>query len=237
MAVPTRDEVDEGYRWDLGSLFGSDEGWEDAYERADRLVDEVSDYEGCCTEDAETLLETMEAYEEMMRTVSNVASYARMRRDEDTTRDRYKAAAARARSLSSEATSAASFIEPEVQDAGRDRVEEMMDELPELAVYSHYFDDVLRTKEHTRSPEVEDLLAKLGEVTGAPGEVYDNLTNADMEFPVVEDPEGDERQVTLNSFTKLQKHTDANFGGAYTRRSTTNGRVSLTPSARRTRTP
>ena len=210
-SVPTRDEIDEEYKWDLSSLYADDEDWEGSYENAERLIDEVSDYEGRSTEDAATLLETMEKYEDLMRTVSNVASYARMRRDEDTTEDRYQAMAARAQSLSSEASSAASFIEPEIQEAGRDRIEEMIDELPELAVYEHYFDDVLRTKEHTRSSEVEDLLAKLGEVTGAPGEVYNMLANADMEFPVVEDTEGEDRRITLDNFTKLQKHPDRGF--------------------------
>ncbi len=210
-SVPERNEVEKQYRWDLSSLYADDEEWEKAYGQAKELVEDLSAYEGRATEDAGTLKETIETYEDVMRTVSDVAAYARMKKDEDTTDDRYQALTARSRSLYSEAKSAASFLEPEIQDLEQHDIKEMVEAEPELETYEHYFDDVLRTKDHTRSPEVENLLAELSEVTGAPGEVYNNLANADMEFPTIEDPEGEKRQITLNSFTKLQKHPDRGF--------------------------
>ncbi|WP_276273034.1 oligoendopeptidase F [Haloarcula litorea] len=210
-SVPERSDVDEAYKWDLESLYATDEDWEAAYERAEELIDDLEAYEGRATEDAATLRETLATYEELMRTVSNVASYARMRKDEDTTDDTYQALTARAQSLSSEASSAASFLEPELQDLTWDDIEAMIDAEPALEEYEHFFDDVLRMKPHTRSTEVENLLAELGEVTGAPGEVYNMLANADMEFPTVEGPDGGDRTITLNNFTTLQKHPDRAF--------------------------
>ncbi|WP_254272393.1 oligoendopeptidase F [Haloarcula marina] len=210
-SVPAREDIDETYKWDLESLYATDEDWEAAFEEAESLVSDLEAYEGRATDDAATLLATLETYEELMRTVSNVVSYARMRRDEDTTDDTYQALTARSQSLSSDASSAASFLEPELQDVEWADIEAMMADEPDLAAYEHYFDDVLRMKEHTRSAEVENLLAELGEVTGAPGEVYNMLANADMEFPVVEDPDGDDQPITLNNFTTLQKHPDRDF--------------------------
>jgi oligoendopeptidase F len=210
-SVPARDEIDEAYKWDLESLFATDDEWEQAYEEAQALIEELAAYEGRATEDAGTLLETLETYEQLMRTVSNVASYARMRRDEDTTDDTYQALTARTQSLSSEASSAASFLEPELQELTEDDINAFVEAEPELSDYEHYFDDVLRMKPHTRSAEVEELLAELGEVTGAPGEVYNMLANADMEFPTVEGPDGDAQPITLNNFTTLQKHPDREF--------------------------
>ncbi|MGB9933335.1 oligoendopeptidase F [Haloarcula amylolytica] len=210
-SVPARSDIDEAYKWDLDSLYASDEEWEAAYEEAEELIEDLAAYEGRATEDAATLLETLETYEELMRTVSNVAAYARMRKDEDTTDDTYQALTARSQSLSSEASSAASFLDPELQDLDYDDIEAIIDEEPGLEPYEHYFDDVLRMKDHTRSAEVENLLAELGEVTGAPGEVYNMLANADMTFPTVEDPDGDQQPITLNNFTTLQKHPDRDF--------------------------
>ncbi|MBO4248699.1 oligoendopeptidase F [Halomicrobium sp. IBSBa] len=210
-SVPDRSEIETQYKWDLESLYATDEDWETAYERAEALVADLAAYEGRATDDAETLCATLETYEDLMRTVANVSSYARMRKDEDTTRDQYQALTARAQSLSSDASSAASFLEPALQDLEWDDIEAMIDAEPALAEYEHYFDDVLRMKDHTRSPEVENLLAELSEVTGASGEVYNMLANADMTFPSVEDSEGDDQPVTLNNFTTLQKRPDRDF--------------------------
>ncbi|PSP95705.1 oligoendopeptidase F [Halobacteriales archaeon QS_4_62_28] len=210
-SVPERSEINEQHKWDLESLYATDEEWEAAFSRAEELVEDLAAYEGRATDDAGTLLETLESYEELMRTVANVASYARMRKDEDTTRDQYQALTARSQSLSADASSASSFLEPALQALAWDDIEAMIEAEPDLADYEHYFDDVLRMKEHTRSPEVENLLAELSEVTGASGEVYNMLANADMEFPSVETPDGDPQPITLNNFTTLQKKPDRDF--------------------------
>ena len=210
-SVPERDDVDTEYKWDLQSLFDSDEQWESAYEEVENRLDELRAFEGQATEDADTLLSLFGTYEDVMRTVANVTAYARMRKDEDTRDGERQAMATRAQSLSSEASSATSFIEPEIQDLEREDIDAMVEEEPELAEYEHFLDDILRTKPHTRSAEVENLLAELGEITGASGEVYNMLANADMEFPVVEKPDGDAVEITLNNFTTLQEHPNREF--------------------------
>ena len=210
-SVPDRSDIDEEHTWDLEALYADDEAWEDAFEAVQERLSDLEAYEGQVTEDAETLLSVLELREEIMRTVSNVTSYARMRRDEDTTDSHYQALLARAQSLSSDAQSAASFIEPELQDLDREDIEAMIEAEPDLEEYDHYFDDVLRMKAHTRSAEIENLLAELGEVTGAPGEVYNTLANADMTFPTVQTPDGEQKRITLNNFTTLQKNPDREF--------------------------
>ena len=210
-SVPERSEIETEYTWDLESLYATDEEWEEAYADVEESLADLESYEGRVTEDGETLLAALETREELFRKLANVASYARMRRDEDTRDQEYQALTARSQSLAADASSAASFIEPALQDCDREELDAMAEEVPELAEYDHYFDDVLRMKPHTRSAEIEALLADLGEVTGAASEVYDMLTNADMEFPTVEDPDGDAVEISLSNFTTLQKNPDREF--------------------------
>ena len=210
-SVPEREDIDESYKWDLDSLYATDEDWEDRFEAAQELTEDLAAYEGRATEDAETLHETLQTYEQLMRTVSNVSAYARMKRDEDTRDGEAQAMFARVQSLSADASSAASFRDPEIQSLAREDIDAMIAEKPALEPYEHYFDDVLRMKAHTRSAEVEELLAELGEVTGASGEVYNMLANADMTFPTVEDPDGEGVEITLNNFTTLQQRKDRAF--------------------------
>ncbi|QSX00248.1 oligoendopeptidase F [Haloterrigena alkaliphila] len=210
-SVPDRSEVDEEYTWDLESIYATDDDWEAAYEAVAERVEELAAYEGQVTDDAATLREVLELRDEIMREVSTVAAYARMRRDEDTTNQQYQGLTARAQSLAADAQSAASFIDPEIQTLTREEFEAMIDEDPGLETYDHYVDDVLRMKPHTRSAEVEELLAELGEVTGATGEVYNMLSNADMAFPTVEDSQGEAVEITQSNFVNLLKRPDREF--------------------------
>jgi len=209
--VPERSDLPTEDTWDLTSIYADDDAWAAAYESAADRVDDLREYEGRVTESPDTLFEFLDLRESILREVSKVSSYASLRSAEDTRNQEYQAMQAKAESLSSSASSAASFLDPELQALDRDDVAAFVDAEPGLAEYEHYFDDVLRTKPHTRSAEVEALLADLGEVAGAASDVYGMLSNADLTFPTVERPDGEAVEITQGNFTKLQKHPDRGF--------------------------
>jgi oligoendopeptidase F len=209
--VPERSDLEKQYTWALESIYADDDEWEAAYDGVEERLDELRAYEGRATDDGETLLAVLELRDELMREVSMVIAYARMRSDEDTRDQHYQALASRARTLSSKASSAASFIEPEVQALDRDALETMLESNDGLQEYEHHLDDVIRMAEHTRSAEVEELLSDLGEVLGAGGEVYTMLLDADLTFPTVERPDGEAVEITQSNFTVLLKEPDRAF--------------------------
>ena len=210
-SVPERSEIDPEYKWQVERIYADEAEWEDAYEDVQGRLDELAAYEGQVTEDGETLLSLLVQYEDVMRKFDRVAAYARMKSDEDTRNQEYQALYSRVQTLGSETSSATSFMEPELQTLDREELDRMIESTDGLETYEHYLDDVIRMKPHTRSSEVENLLAELGEVMGAAGDAYSMLTNADMEYPTVEGPSGDGVQITQSNFTKLQKNPDREF--------------------------
>jgi oligoendopeptidase F len=210
-SVPERSEIETKYKWDLESIYASDDKWERAYEEVEQRLDELEAYEGQVTEDGQTLLEVLELREDIMRQVEMVVGYARMRKDENTDDQHYQALSSRGSALTSQASSAASFIGPEIQDLDADELDHLVEETDGLEQYDHYLHDVLRMSEHTRSAEVENVLAELGEVTGASGDIYSMLMNSDMEYPTVEKPDGDAVEITQSNLTNLLKNPDREF--------------------------
>ena len=209
--VPEREEIDEQHKWQLDSIFDSDDAWAEQFETVSGRIEELEAYEGRVTESPETLLELLELREELMREVAQLSVYANLRSSEDTRNQEYQALSGKAEALSSEASSVSSYIQPELQELNEGDIEGFIDEEPALAEYEQFFDDVLRAKPHTRSTEVEELLAELGEVTSSPSDIYSMLSNADMEFPTVEDPDGEEIEISQANFTTLQKHENRAF--------------------------
>ncbi len=210
-SVPERSDIDAQYKWDLESIYATDDEWEEAYEDVEDQLNEIAEYEGRITEDGETLLSVLQLTDDIGREVSMVASYARMRSDEDTSNQEHQALASRAQSLASRAGSVTSFIEPEIQSLDRNELDRMIAETDGLETYEHALDDTIRMKEHTRSAEIENLLAEFGEVTGASSEIYSMLSNADMTFPTVEKPDGESVEITQSNFTTLLKNQDREF--------------------------
>jgi len=209
--VPERSELEEAHTWDLDRIYASDEAWQEAFEAAQSSVAQLDELSVEDVEDAADLLEALERRDETMRTVERVVTYARLRSDEDTRDQEYQAMRGRAKTLAAEARSAASFLEPAIQQWDRSDLEELVAAEPDLDPYEFHLEDVLRMKPHTRSPEVEELLADLSEVTGAPGDIYQLLSNADMTFPTVEDADGEAVEVSQSNFTNLLKRPDRGF--------------------------
>lgn len=209
--VQERSDLEPAYRWNLSSVFSSDQEWKEELEDVEDRLKEFEKYSGRLLEDGETLLAALKLREEVFRKVDVIFSYAKMKSDEDTRNQEYQAMSSQARGLHSRARSACSFIEPELQSSSREEIAEMVANTPELEPYEHYFDDVMRLKPHTRSAEVEEVVADLEEVLAAPGEIYNYLTNADLEFPTVETPEGEEVKITLSNFVNLLKREDREF--------------------------
>jgi len=209
--VQERSDLEPAYRWNLSSVFSSNQEWEEAFEAVEDRLEEFEKYSGRLLEDGETLLAALKLREEVFRKVDVIFSYAKMKSDEDTRNQEYQAMSSRARGLYSSARSACSFIEPELQSTSREEIAEMVANTPELEPYEHYFDDVMRLKPHTRSAEVEEVVADLEEVLAAPGEIYNYMTNADLEFPIVETPGGEEVKITLSNFVNLLKREDREF--------------------------
>ncbi len=207
-SVPERSDVDPEYKWDVESIFATDDEWEATYEAVEERLDDLREYEGRATEDGETLLAVLELRDEVARQLETVFSYASMRSHEDTRDQTYQAMANRAKSLAADYSSATSFLEPAIQSLDRDELDRMIEETPGLERYDHHLDDVHRLKPHTRSAEVENVIAELSEATGAAGDIYSIFTNADLEFPPAEDSAGNEEEVTLSNVTNLLRRPD-----------------------------
>lgn len=210
-SVPERDEIDEEHKWNIESLYQDKDEWEKDRKEVERLLEEIVDFEGEVVQSPEKLFETLELYEDIRRKLSSLSRYASMKSDEDTREQEYQKLSSRADALSAKVSSETSFIEPEIQEMPNEEFEQMVEEKPQLEKYEHYIGDILRMKPHTRSKEVEEVLSDLGEVLGAPGEIFQMLSDADMEFPTVEKPSGEKVEISNSNFTKLLQNQDREF--------------------------
>ncbi|OLZ40852.1 oligoendopeptidase F [Natrinema saccharevitans] len=209
--IPDRSEITAEFTWDRDSVYESDEEWRRTVDELSERVEELSNYEGSVTTDASTLLEAFELYETIFRDVETVTVYAEMRHSEDTRDQTAQAMSARAQAFATTARSKVSFLRREIQELTEQEFAEFAAEEPSLERYEVLIDDILRMKPHTRSTEVESLLADLSDVMSAPSAIYSTLTSADITFPTVEDEQNESIGITQNNFSTLLKRSDRGF--------------------------
>jgi oligoendopeptidase F len=185
----TRADIPVAETWDLSTLYANDDRWEADTAEVRALLATAIAHRGALGESAARLRRALDDVMALRQTLERLAVYAFLRRDEDTANAGALARYERATALSIEAGEALAFFQPEVMAIDPQRLDAFLAD-PALAPYLHLLDDMIRHRPHTRSVEVEELLAQNADVARTSRDAFNALDNVDLDFGVVQDDEG-----------------------------------------------
>ncbi|MFS0644565.1 oligoendopeptidase F [Siminovitchia sp. 179-K 8D1 HS] len=206
--LPSRSEVSEEMRWRLEDIFATDEEWENEYAAIQQAIKEARQYKGKMGECAANLYDALQFQSGLSERMGKLYTYAHMRHDEDTTNTQYQGMNARAESLYSQLASAFSYIVPEILNIEKERLDQFLKDKPELRLYEHALDRINLKRGHVLDAEQEALLAEASEVMGASSTTFSILNNADLEFPVIKDEEGNDVQLSHGNYLRFLESQD-----------------------------
>ncbi|NBI05818.1 oligoendopeptidase F [Senegalia massiliensis] len=206
--VKLRDEIDSNFKWDIESMYKNDEDWEKDFKKVKSLIGELKLFKGNVIKNPDNLLGLLRLKDEISRTVSNVYTFAKMKQDEDTNNAKYQEFTDRATTLMVNIGEVSSFIVPEILELNKEDILLFKKKNPGLNEYSHYLDEIFRQKEHILSEKEEAIIAGVGDIANGPENTFSMLNNADLEFPVIKDENGEEIQITHGRFIPLMENKD-----------------------------
>jgi oligoendopeptidase F len=208
--TPERGAIEEAAKWDLSKMYASQTGWDEHYVQIEKLVTEFAARKGTTGKSAEALLETLKLRDEINIQLEKLGAYAAMRRDEDMRQSGPQALSQRAQTLAVKYGETASWLQPELLRIPEDELKKWLEE-PKLKVYGHYFEDLLRSKSHILSAREEELLAMSGKAAEAATEAFGLLSNTELRWRSVKDPQGKDIEITSSSFTSAMISKDRRF--------------------------
>jgi oligoendopeptidase F len=206
--VPTREQIDTRYKWRLEAIYKSDEQWETDFARVREWLPDIAAFQGRLGESAQTLYECFRTRDRILETFGRVASYAHMRRDEDTRVAKYQGMADRIARLATQLGEVLSCISPELLAIEPSKLAGFLTAHKELALYRQHIDDAVRMRPHTLTPREEEIVAMTGDLAQGPYSVFSMLNNADLKFPAIKDEQGRDVEVTKGRYYTLMESTD-----------------------------
>jgi len=201
--LPTRSDVPREETWNLESIFPNLKTWEKAYKTIENRLPEIDRYKGKLDQNPETLLEGLTLSNEILRDTEKVFVYSALASAVDTADQDALARSGQGEGLVNRAVTAVSFIEPELMILGQERLQQWIVDMPALAVYNHYFENLERLKTHLRSTEVEEVLALSSDPLTLFEGAYSSLTNADLKFEQARAADGSENEIGQSSIDDL----------------------------------
>lgn len=204
----TREQIDPKYKWNIREMYPDEEQWKIDYKTVEDKAKDFTSYSGRLGESPKVLLEAMQKKDNIWLILERVYTYARMKKDEDNRVTQYQAMSDKAGTLIAKTSSYLSFFIPELLEIPEEKLRGFLEAEEGLKLYKHAINDILREKAHVLSKPEENLLAQLGEITGATNDVFTMINNADIKFGSIIDEDGDEVEVTHGRYIGLMESHD-----------------------------
>ena len=208
MAYESREEIDSKYKWDLSSMFPSDEAFEAGLEELKAYCPKLLAFKGKISTSSQALLEFLQLEDQMNLLLYKIINYAERKSDEDTRVAKYQAYVANATSAYTQVGEATSWFAAELLAIPAESVEKFYVEVPALEFYRRKLNKILNQREHTLSAEEEALLARAEELAVQPTNIFSMFDDADLTFDDAVDSEGKTHKLTSGSFVPLLMDAD-----------------------------
>ncbi|MBN2376965.1 MAG: oligoendopeptidase F [Sedimentisphaerales bacterium] len=180
-----RSEIAPQDTWNLQDLYESDQAWEQAKNDVTAQFDQVLNFQGKLTTSADQLLACLELNSKISREFGRLSSYASMKSDLDLRVSKNLAMKQQLEQLSTDFSSKASFIGPELARLDKPTIDRFIAEKPALKPYKMTLYDILRTKKHLLSEKEEKIIALTGLLSDGPYSIFSVFSNAELPYPEI----------------------------------------------------
>lgn len=200
-----RNEIDDKYKWDLTTIFKSDNDFLNELDNCKNLSDNILVYKGHILDSADSLYNYLQTNDNNERKLAKLSFYASLKHDEDTTNIKYQEYYQKVQLLIKTYSENTSFVVPEMMEKDYDYIKSLICKDKRLKIYEHNLEDLYRYKEHTLSPNEEKILSVLSDTLNKNIDTFEALTDSDMKFGKIKDENNNVIEFTESNWSKIAR--------------------------------
>ncbi|MFM1653497.1 oligoendopeptidase F [Brevibacillus sp. B_LB10_24] len=204
VSYASRGEIPDRYKWNLRDIYPNKAAWERDLQTVEREARQFqSKYQGKLASSPQLLLQALNDYSNLMRKNDKAYVYAKLAFDVNMANDTLQQQLDQAEKVNVALAERTSWLVPEIVAIPESEMKKILG-MNEFAQYKFFIEDLLRTKSHTLSKEMEQLLAKLSPVSETSENVYAMLSK-DVTLPKIMDENGKEVQLNPANFIRFME--------------------------------
>ena len=207
--IPNRKDIPDSDKWDLTSLFKTDNDWELSLAKIEPMAQEIVQYKGKLGTSKETLLEALKKYSELWQTAEIVENYASLMHNADESDNDATDKEGRAQMAVVKASSELSFFDTEITAIDSSKLESWIN-TPEFSEYKIYIKKLLHLKPYILSEKEERILALQQETSETAYKTFSILENVELDFGTIE-VDGKQLPLTQTTWSQFLKNPDRNI--------------------------
>ena len=204
--IPERKDTAIENCWDLSKLFASDKDWEAGLEEFVKKAEKVPSFKGTLGTSAESLAAWLNFSRDLGILEERLGYYAELRQSEDEGDNAARSMTGKFTIAASKVQAASAWAAPELMAVSDTDMACFMAK-PILKEYSIYLNKLLRHKPYILSDKEERVIALHAEGEGISNDAFSLLTNVDIDFGVIETPEG-KRPLSQSTWALFMENPD-----------------------------
>lgn len=206
--IPKRSEVPAADKWDLSSIYKSNEEWESALKELPALAEKVLQFKGKLGSDSKTLLAALKSLEQAELKLETVYHYASLQHEADEDDSEATDREGRAMMAYTKLQSDLSFMDPELLSIPEETLRSWISG-SEFKDYKIYIEKLLHFNKYTLSEKEERILSLQAQPAETAYNAFSVLENVDLnkQFGTI-NVNGEEMPLTQTTFTTLLKNQD-----------------------------
>lgn len=198
-SIKTRDQVADGDKWDLSTLYKSDEDWEKDLASVEQLTADFASFKGKLASGSDTLLAALKALEKLELVIETLYNYASLKHTQDEGDTKAQDMEGRIMMAYVKSNAETAFFDPELMAIDDEVIRDWVSK-PEFADYKIFVEKSLHFKKYTLSEKEEKLLSLQAESAETAEKAFSLLTNVDLAFDNVT-AGGEEKPLSQSTFT------------------------------------
>ena len=202
-----RNSVAEDNKWNLSGLYADSAGWEKDFKFLESQLKEYSSFQNTLGTSAANLKALLEFDMQVSRKMDAVYTFAHLQNDEDKTENINQGNFDKVSGLMTKVRQARSFINTEIMEIPRDKVDEFLRD-KELEAYKFHLEQLLRFRDHTLSKKEEELIAASADFARTAQDAFGMLDTADLKLGSVVDEKDESQNLTQGNFQSFMQNHD-----------------------------
>ena len=187
--IPLRSEAAVSDTWDLSKLFANDDGWNKGLAEFEKTAEKIPSFKGTLAKSADSLADYLDFTRDLRILGERLGYYAMLRTSTDQGDSVSCTMSGKITMAGAKAEAAASWDKPEILSIPEKDMNSFLNH-EKIKDYRVFLQRIIRYKPHILSDKEERIISLYSENEGASSDAFSVLTNVDINFGVIETPEG-----------------------------------------------
>ena len=203
-----RSEIDNKYKWDLESIYSSEDEFNKDKEKVMNLINKIQEFKGTITSTSENLLNYLKLDEEIMITLTNLYIYSSCKYHEDVSNSQNLKSYNEISNIDAIYSNKSSFVMPELLKTDYNIIKEYIKENDLLKEYEFDLTEIYKYQKYVLSENEEKLLSNIQELSSKYENNFEVLLNSILDFGIIIDENGEEVELTIGNYSKYIQSKD-----------------------------